>query len=882
MREFRGSAWGWTVASVFVAASAILAPTIANAQGQPTEAPIIRAIDVQYSGPATVSKEAILAQMRTAVGQPYSDQTVEDDIRNLYKTGVVQNVRIFAQPEADGVKVIVAVQTRQVLRELVIDGAHKVSAKKLRKDIGVKLNAPVNEDDLQKARQKIIDNYQSKGFTDVSVEFKVEPIDESRGTARVIYTVEEGAKGAVSKIHFQGNDHFSEKILRKQMKTKGKTMIAFVDKSGRLDEVQLQQDLDSVKEFYQNNGYIDVEVTEAGRERKKGGPLVITIAIKEGGIYHVNKLSFSGYKETTEDKIRKIIKMKEGAVYSPKALHDDAKVIADSYGRGGYVDLIVLPQGTPAGAGLIDVHYKIEEGNRSFVERINIVGNTRTKDKVIRREILVRPGDVFDTVRVETSKKRLENLGFFSKVETFPDETGVEGRKDLVVQVEEKRTGALNFGAGYSTIDSVIGFVELTQGNFDITNWPGLTGAGQKFRAKAQIGSQRKDFNLGLTEPYFLDRRFSLGGQLFYSEANYLSSVYSQRNYGFSTEARKPLFSWVYGVLGYSLQNFDIYDVSSGVSPELRAEEGTTTQSMVTSSLAWDRRDNPFLTRKGERISVSPYVAGGPLGGDVQIYGWDVQLTKYVRVWKDVIFLADAEAATVEVWNSAATKTIPGTIPCTPGSTGCDPVTNRKGNPDGFAGTVVTGPHQPLGLDALGNPCSPIGSGCNPVVQNFDVEIPAIPVYDRLYLGGSNNLRGFKFRDVGPKDSNGQPLGGQSMARATVEMSFPIIEKARGAIFYDCGFVNADAWDFSPDTFEQQRGVNAQATLEYAKTHPGFTPPASVIGPKKTWDSFASDFGIGVRLDLPIGPLRLDYGFPIDEAGNAKHGHLNFSVGYQF
>src|SRR6266851_1711781 len=208
------------------------APASAHAQQGP---PILRSIEVQYSGPATVSKERILAQIRTAVGQPYSDSTVEDDIRSLYKTGTIQNVRIFAQPEGDGVKVIVAVQTRQVLRELVIDGAHKVSAKKLRKEIGVKLNAPVNEDDLQKARQKIIDNYQSKGFTDISVDFKVEPIDESRGTARVIYTVEEGVKGAVSRIHFQGNQHFGERILRKQMKTRGKTLYSFIDKSGRLD-----------------------------------------------------------------------------------------------------------------------------------------------------------------------------------------------------------------------------------------------------------------------------------------------------------------------------------------------------------------------------------------------------------------------------------------------------------------------------------------------------------------------------------------------------------------------------------------------------------------------------------------------------------------------
>jgi len=842
MREFRGSARGWTLAVFSVAAAALLTPAIARGQ----EAPIVRSIDVQYSGPATVSREVILAQIRTTVGQPYSDSTVEDDIRSLYKTGTIQNVRIFAQPEADGVKVIVAVQTRQVLRELVIDGAHRVSAKKLRKEIGVRLNAPVNEDDLQKARQKIVDTYQSKGFTDITVDFRVEPIDESRGTGRVIYTINEGVRGAVSRIHFEGNEHFSEKILRKQMKTRGKTMFAFIDKSGRLDEVQLQQDLDGIKEFYQNHGYVDAEVQEVRRERKKG-PLIITVGIKEGTLYHVNKLSFAGYKETTEQKIRATIKMKEGSVYSPKQLHEDAKALADAYGHGGYVDLVILPQGTPAGAGLIDVHYKIEEGNRSFVERINIIGNSRTKDKVIRREILVAPGDVFDTVRVDTSKKRLENLGFFTRVDTYPEETGVEGRKDLIVQVEEKRTGSLNFGAGYSTVDQLIGFVELTQGNFDITNWPGLTGAGQKFRAKAQVGSQRKDFSVGLTEPYFLDRRFSLGGQVFYSEASYLSSVYDQRNYGFSLEARKPIISWVYGVLGYSLQNFEIYNVANSVSSEILAEEGTTTQSMVTSSLVWDRRDNPFLTRHGERISISPYVSGGPLGGNVQIYGIDVQATKYMRVWKDVILLVDVEASTVDVWDTPETKSF---------------VTNG----------VVTG-----------------ASSSTPPVS-FIQQVPDVPIYDRLYLGGSNNLRGFRFRDIGPKDSFNQPIGGQSMARATTEVSFPIIEKARGAFFYDAGFVNPDAWDFTNETLAVPRGTNAIATILHNQfgvptgnsSNPASAALVNMVSPRRTFDSFGSDFGVGVRLDLPIGPLRLDYGYPIDRAGNSKHGHLNFSVGYQF
>src|SRR6184192_202331 len=578
MREFRGSAQGWAVAMFFVTCAALFAPASEHAQQGP---PIIRSIEVQYSGPATVSKEAILAQIRTAVGQPYSDSTVEDDIRNLYKTGTIQNVRIFAQPEGDGVKVIVAVQTRQVLRELVIDGAHRVKAKKLRKEIGVKLNAPVNEDDLQKGRQKIIDSYQSKGFTDIAVDFRVEPIDESRGTARVIYTVNEGVKGAVRRIRFEGNEHFNERILRKQMKTKGKTLISFFDKSGRLEETQLQQDLDSIREWYQNHGYIDVEIKDVRRERSENGPMIITIVIAEGPQYHVNKVLISGEKVTTEEKIRALLKMKEGSVYSPKALHDDAKALADAYGSGSYVDLVILPEGTPAGPARVDVHYKIEEGDRSFVQRINIAGNTRTKDKVIRREVLLAPGDVFNTVRVDTTKKRLENLGYFAKVETYPEDTDIPGRKDLTVLVQEKRTGSLSFGGGFSTVDKLVGFVELTQGNFDLFNWPSFTGGGQKFRLRLQYGTERKDFILTITEPYFLDRRLSLTGQAFYTESNYLSADYNQRNYGFLFELRKPINAYMYGTLGYTLQNVEIFDVALSSPEFILSQSGTFTESKV-------------------------------------------------------------------------------------------------------------------------------------------------------------------------------------------------------------------------------------------------------------------------------------------------------------
>jgi outer membrane protein insertion porin family len=756
---------------------ALLCAVLARAQAPQTAPgpPIIRSIAVEYTGPGTVSKERILAQMRTRVGQAYSDQVVEQDIEALYKTGSILNVRIFAQPEGDGVKVIVAVQTRSILREIEIDGAERVKPKRLRKEIKLRLNQPVNEQQLEEARQKIIEVYQGRGFNDVSVQFRIDPIDEKRGTARVVYTVNEGVRGAVRQIHFEGNEHFSERVLRKQMKTRARTPIYFVDKSGRLDEVRLEQDLDKIREWYQNHGYIDVEIKGVRRERTEKGPMILTIVIAEGPQYHVRKLTISGYQAATEAKIRALLKMKQGSVYSPKQLRDDAKAVADAYGSGGYVDLVVLPEGTPAGPAQVDVQYKIEEGVRSFVNRINIEGNTRTKDKVIRREVLVAPGDVFNTVRVDITKKRLENLGYFAKVETYPEETDIPGRKDLTILVQEKRTGSLSFGGGFSTIDQLVGFVELTQGNFDLFNWPSFTGGGQKFRLRIQYGTVRKDFILTLTEPYFLDRRLSLSGQLFYTEANYLSAQYDQRNYGFMIEMRKPINAYMYATLGYTLQDVDIFNVDPSASDFIQSQKGSFVESKISSSLVFDARDNPLLTRRGQRITFSPYVAGGFLGGDTQIYGWDLEGSQYFHFPWDTILLINGEVATVSQW----------------------------------------------------------GSGDD------------VPIFERLFLGGSNNLRGFPFREVGPQDENGEPTGGKSMARATIEFTFPIIEKARGAIFYDTGFVNSEAWSF------------------------GF-------------NHIASDVGVGLRLDLPIGPLRLDYGWPVQRDGYNGGGRFNFSVGYQF
>ncbi|HYR59122.1 MAG TPA: outer membrane protein assembly factor BamA, partial [Chthoniobacteraceae bacterium] len=524
----------------------------------------------------------------------------------------------------------------------------------------------------------------------------------------------------------------------------------------------------------QSKGYVDAQVAPP-RVTREGNKVDVVFPITEGPQYHVGQVTYTGAGVFTVDELQKSAKIKTGEVYSPQAVRADVKSIQDLYGSRGYIDFQAGANTAPAPNHTVDVVFTLDEGAQSYVERINISGNTRTKDKVIRREMAVAPGEIFNTVRVDASKERLRNLNYFSKVEAYPSDTLVPGRKDLNVLVEEKRTGSFNFGAGFSSIESLLGFAEITQGNFDITRWPYLTGGGQKFRLRVQYGTKRKDFIIALTEPYFLDREISLGGEAFYREASFTSNVYNEKHYGFDLTARKRFGQFVSGRVGYRLEDIGIFNVDSHASQLIRNEAGDRLQSEVSAGLRYDTRDSVFLTRKGEVVDLSGYLAGGFLGGDTDIYGFDLEASKYVPLPWDMILTFAGEAASVSNWSGG----------------------------------------------------------------------DEVPIYDRLYLGGANNLRGFKFRDVGPKDENGEPIGGNSLWRMTAELTFPIVDKIRGAFFYDVGAVGTTSWNFG--------------------------------------GSVDSDVGFGVRLDLPIGPVRLDYGIPIQaDHFNNSSGKFQFNIGYQF
>lgn len=736
--------------------------------------PVVRSIEVQYAGASTVSKEKLLANMRTRVGKPYSEQAVEEDIRNLYKTGNISNVRIFGEPVADGVKVIVVVQSKAKITEVHLNGITRLKESRIRKEIAAKPGDVLDESGLEQDRQKIIKYYSDKGFSEIDVKYTTD-LNETAGTAIVTFNVNEGGKLVIRDVKFEGNTVFKSGDLLKTIKTRPKSIKYIFSGGGKLNTDTLDTDVAALKEKYLGQGYMDVVIAPPRIDRQDEKADVVFV-IREGAQYHVGKVAYNGAKVFTVEELTKSAQIKPGNIYSPQSVRSDVKNIQDIYGTRGYIDFQAGAATTPGPGNTIDVTFNLEEGVQSYLEHINITGNTRTKDKVIRREFPLTPGDIYNTVRVDAGKQRLMNTKYFSKVETYPADTLVPGRKDLNVIVEEQRTGSFNFGAGFSSIDKLLGFAEITQGNFDVTRWPYFTGGGQKFRIRAQYGTERKDFIISLTEPYFLDQEIAVGAEAFYREASFTSNVYNERHYGFDLNARKRLSQFVTGRLEYRLEDIGIFNIDNSASDTIKSEEGSRLKSQISTGLTYDTRDSLFLTRKGERLDFTAYVAGGFLGGQEDIYGFDLEGSKYFSLPWDGILTINGEIATVSTW---------------------------------------------AGGDK-------------------------VPIWDRLYLGGANNLRGFKFRDVGPKDENGEPIGGSTLARLTVEYTFPIVEKVRGAVFYDVGFVNEGMYDFG--------GGNVN-----------------------------SDVGIGVRLDLPIGPVRIDYGFPMQkDKFSSGNGQFNFNIGYQF
>lgn len=775
----------------------------AMAQPMPVK---IASVAITNVGPLTVSTQMVLDNIKVKTGDAYSRVGIDQDVRTLYSTGFFNNIRVVEDVTADGVSLTFVLQGKPKITDILFTGNKKFTTSKLTAKVTTKVGDPLDERKLFADALEIKNLYQKKGMQKTEVKYVVNA-DERAGRATVTFEIHEAPKVHVYEVEFQGARAFTQKKLRKVVKTRRHWWLSWITRSDILKDDQLEEDRERLAEFYRNAGYIDFELRDFKIETISTGKVKLLYVISEGTQYRVGSVDIGGNHVFTTNQLDAKLKMPSGTVFTPGGLEKDVESLKDTYGGKGYIDARVLPRRLPnTQTGKMDLAYEIDEGNKAYIEKIEIRGNTKTRDRVIRRELAVSPGETFDMVKVKLSKQRLEGLNYFERVETTPEPTDVPDRRNLVITVAEANTGHFSIGAGFNTVDSIVGTIEVTQGNFDLFNPPWFTGGGQKLRLRLSYGYVVQNYSISFVEPWFLGRKLALSTDLFYNDYNNVSvnDLYSERRIGMRVGLTKALGTdYIIGGVNYTLQNIDTYNISPWTPPPVREALGapllseTSASSLISQvgfSLVVDTRNSAINPTKGQKTEFRPTIAGGPLGGEVSMYRLELSHTRY----------------------------IPGLFPGHVLELG-----GRIGVLSGYANQ--------------GN----------------------IPLYERYFLGGIYSLRGYRYRDVGPKSlsatQDGEPLGGNTYWYATAEYTIPIIERLKFAIFYDAGMVYAQSYSLNPN---------------YTMNYYGKTVTAST-------GFYDSDFGVGIRLNLPIGPLRLDYGIPWHHGGDvSSNGRFQFSVGY--
>lgn len=766
--------------SIILALLIFWAPRYGHAQ----PAPVVQTIQVKHVGPPAVSDDLVRANIRVKIGDPLNKNSVNDDVRNLYGTGFFYNIRVVEERQPTGVRLTYVVQGKPTLTDIRIIGNEKYSDKKLRKKISSQIGQPLDERKLFADAQAMQELYRKAGYQKTTVKYLPPAIAEKTGRGTVTFEVKEAPKVKIRQVDFVGAEKFSQKKLRKEIKTRRRWAFSWLTGTGILKEDEFEDDQQKLIDFYRDHGYIDARIDKVDFEYPEDGWMIVKFFVTEGAQYQVGSVSVAGNKLYDTPTVEQQLQMNPGETFTPKAMRDDTDAVRDLYSTKGYIDTRVEPRRTPnVQTGKIDLAYQIAEGEQVFIEKIEIRGNTKTKDKVIRRELAVSPGEVFNMVNVRRSRDRIEGLNYFEKVSADPEPTDVPNRRNLVINVEEKNTGNISVGAGFSTIDNLVGFVEVTQGNFDIANPPHFTGGGQKARVRATVGGRRQDYLINFIEPWFLDRKLELDASLYHRQTSFQSSLYDQQQTGGSLAFTKALWSDYWrGRVSYTFENVGITDVdTTAVSPELASEAGTQLVSKLGLGLTYDARRGGLVPTGGQRVELISELAGGVLGGEADFYRLEMRGSQYFRGFADG-----------HTWE----------------------ILGRIGTIAGYNGHNVR-------------------------------------LFNRYFLGGPRTLRGYRFARVSPRDSRNEPFGGNTYWLGSVEYSIPIIERLRFAAFYDVGNVYGDSFSFNPDTGNGERMIQ-------------------------------DNFGFGVRLNIPaLGPLRLDYGIPIQhDANNSGSGRFNFDVGF--
>jgi outer membrane protein insertion porin family len=583
---------------------------------------------VEIQGNHRIEDSTIRAKLQIEEGGLFDCRVIQEDIRAIFQLGYFEDVQVKSEGFEGGIKIIYVVSERPFVSEIQFEGYDGVTLEDLNEQISLEVDNFFDEKQLKSDVEKVKKYYEEEGLSNAKVVPVVKVLDEER--VKVIFLIEEGEKVLVREIRFEGNEAFSSKKLKKELATREYFWLtSWLTESGRYKKDQLLIDAERLREVYLNNGYLEVQVGEPKVEiNQEEAAYILTFSLIEGKQYTVEGMGFRGNKIIGDSELKRQVETAEGEVFRRNVLRRDIGVLTDAYGEIGYAFANIVPQMQPnPETQKVFILFEVTEGKPVKVGRINVYGNDKTRDKVIRREIRMDEQELINTKGLKRSFQRLNNLNFFETVEILPEGVS-EDQMDLNVRVKEKATGSFSVGGGYSSVDNLVGIFELSQGN--------LFGRGQLLRAKAEFGSRRNTYSLTFREPYLLDYPISGTTNIFKLERDF--DTYEEKRVGGDVILGKSITEYVSGSVSYKYEELELFNIDS-TNPIITAQEGKQSTSSVGLQLSYDSRDNFLDTREGMRNSISFEFAGTGLGGSNDFLKVVGDSSKYFPLWWDMVFL---------------------------------------------------------------------------------------------------------------------------------------------------------------------------------------------------------------------------------------------------
>jgi outer membrane protein insertion porin family len=562
-----------------------------------------KVLSVEITGNKRIESDAIKMIIKTKPGDIYLSKSLSDDLKAVYAMGYFDDIRIEAEDAPSGKKIIFRVKEKPTIRVIRFNGNKVFKDDKVKENITIKTGSILNPFKIRRDIGRIEELYKEKNYHNVKVTYRIHQLEHNQ--ADLEFDIDEGEKVLIKSITFEGNNAYTDKVLKDLMKTSEKGFFSWVTSSGDLKTEDLDQDISKISGFYYNNGYIQARIGEPQIEYR-GNWIYITIKIDEGPQFKVGDVDITGDLVLPKEELKKRLKIINETYYNREVVRNDILALTDLYSDEGFAYADISPRIDKDFDNLkVNITYVVQKGKQVYFEYIIIGGNTKTRDKVIRRELKVYEQELYSGRKLKRSVRNLYRLEYFEDIKVNTVKGSADDQMVLKIDVTEKPTGTMSFGAGYSSQENVFGSVSISQRN--------LFGRGQILSAEGQIGGSTNLYQLSFTEPWLFDIPLSAGADLYNWETDY--DTYDRKSLGGSIRLSYPVYDFTRVGIKYNYDNADITNITEDAAQSIKDLEGNNVTSSVTTNIIYDSKNRRFNPSEGSKHSLTLKYAG--LGGNV-------------------------------------------------------------------------------------------------------------------------------------------------------------------------------------------------------------------------------------------------------------------------